>query len=415
MKKELLALAVISMSFVTGRAQEAETPVQDNTPLKNSFTAAVTIGYNNYTNATALNPGAGHYSARDFSTNWTDRQLGIGLDLGWFMTDNWKLSIGGGYNFQNNPGYEGLEGTFDPAMGDEIGDGSIPSYSSRPERSNFNFMAFMGIDRYFHLKNIRNLVWYTGLRAQYAYGQDRLKYAGQAVTGGEMDASDYMGRSVTDTWNLGASLVFGAEYYITRAIYVGAQVDVASYRYSKSTAVPQPGLGGLASDSHNIGAFACPMLKVGFRMGKSRPCVNRELPKAEPEKVIVREVVHDTVFVEVTPPETAIEALPRANVFFSLAKSDVSADESASIRRLINEVNGRNVYYLVIGYADKGTGNAAINKKYAQQRAEKVASILNSAYGIAKEDIKVDSKGDTEQPFAENDMNRVAIITVEKK
>lgn len=402
------------MSFVTGRAQEAETPVQDNTPLKNSFTAAVTIGYNNYTNATALNPGASHYSARDFSTNWTDRQLGIGLDLGWFMNDNWKLSIGGGYNFKNNPGYEGLEGTYDWNAGDEIGDGSIPSYLSRPERSNFNFMVFAGIDRYFHLKNTPNLLWYTGLRAQYAYGQDRLKYAGQDVAG-DKDAADYMGRSVTDTWNLGASLVIGAEYYITRAIYVGAQVDVASYRYSKSTALPQPGMGELASDSHNIGAFACPMLKVGFRIGKTRPCPKRELPKAEPEKVIVKEVVHDTVIVEVTPPQTAIEALPGANIFFSKGKSDITSEESASIRRLISDVDGRPVYYNVVGYADKGTGSSAMNKKYSMQRAEKVASVLNNAYGIAKEDIKVDSKGDSEQPFAENDKNRVVIITVEKK
>lgn len=417
MKKELLALAVISMSFVTGHAQECSAPVPDNTPLKNSFTAAVTIGYNNYTNATALSPAAGHYTFRGNNSNWSDRALSIGLDLGWFVNDNWKLSIGGGYNFLNNPGYEGLEGTFDPAN-DEIGDGSVPHYLSRPERAGFNFLTFAGIDRYFRLKNTPNLLWYTGLRAMYAYSQDQLKYAGQSVFN-DIDAADANGRSVADAWNLGASLVIGAEYYLTNAIYVGAQVDVASYSYSKTTAVPQPGLSELAYDNHNIGAFACPTIKVGFRLGKTRPAPKRQIATVEPQKVIVKEVVevpvHDTVYVTVEPPMKEIESLPSANIFFTRAKSEISAEESQTIRDLIKDVNGRAVNYRVVGYADKGTGSSELNKKYSMARAQKVAEVLNSVYGIAKDDIKVDAKGDTVQPFSENDKNRCVIITVEKK
>ena len=61
------------------------------------------------------------------------------------------------------------------------------------------------------------------------------------------------------------------------------------------------------------------------------------------------------------------------------------------------------------GYADRGTGNPQINKEYAQQRAEKVAKALQQE-GIPASQLKVDSHGDTIQPFPENDKNRCVII-----
>ena len=137
----------------------------------------------------------------------------------------------------------------------------------------------------------------------------------------------------------------------------------------------------------------------------------------EPEVKTVIQTVHDTVIVEkiVEPAQPAIEDLPSTAVFFSLAKSDISVEEDANIRQLIKDVNGRAVYYVVTGYADKGTGNPKINEGYSKARAERVAAALNEKYGVAKDDIKVDWKGDTVQPFAENNKNRVAIIAVEKK
>ena len=59
-------------------------------------------------------------------------------------------------------------------------------------------------------------------------------------------------------------------------------------------------------------------------------------------------------------------------------------------------------------YADAGTGNANINMKYSKQRAENVAKALTNA-GIDAARITVDAKGDTVQPFSENDKNRVTI------
>jgi outer membrane protein OmpA-like peptidoglycan-associated protein len=62
----------------------------------------------------------------------------------------------------------------------------------------------------------------------------------------------------------------------------------------------------------------------------------------------------------------------------------------------------------VTGYADAGTGNARINMKYSQNRADAVVKALTEG-GISSDRITSEAKGDTVQPFTENDMNRVAI------
>ena len=64
----------------------------------------------------------------------------------------------------------------------------------------------------------------------------------------------------------------------------------------------------------------------------------------------------------------------------------------------------------VTGYADSGTGTAEINQRLARQRAEAVRDLLVQKYGIDESRLTVDSKGSSEQPFAENDWNRVVIM-----
>jgi outer membrane protein OmpA-like peptidoglycan-associated protein len=67
----------------------------------------------------------------------------------------------------------------------------------------------------------------------------------------------------------------------------------------------------------------------------------------------------------------------------------------------------------VTGHADKGTGNAKINAGYAEKRAEAIAKLLTCKYGISHLRICMDSKGDTVQPYEQNDLNRVTICIAE--
>ena len=65
----------------------------------------------------------------------------------------------------------------------------------------------------------------------------------------------------------------------------------------------------------------------------------------------------------------------------------------------------------VTGYADVQTGNEKINMDLSQRRANKVKAYLVGK-GIAASRISVDFKGDSEQPFAQNDLNRCVISTL---
>jgi outer membrane protein OmpA-like peptidoglycan-associated protein len=67
----------------------------------------------------------------------------------------------------------------------------------------------------------------------------------------------------------------------------------------------------------------------------------------------------------------------------------------------------------ITGYADRGTGNPKINNNLSQRRAQAVSNMLQRNYGIKKNRIKVDYKGDTIQPFAKEIENRVAICIAE--
>ena len=66
----------------------------------------------------------------------------------------------------------------------------------------------------------------------------------------------------------------------------------------------------------------------------------------------------------------------------------------------------------VTAYADKGTGNAKLNKMYSERRA-KITHDMLVKKGVAPSRITTEAKGDTEQPYAENDKNRVSICVAE--
>lgn len=96
-------------------------------------------------------------------------------------------------------------------------------------------------------------------------------------------------------------------------------------------------------------------------------------------------------------------------VFYNIRESDFTAEqELANIGAFL--ASHRESKISIKSYADAGTGNPTINAEYAKQRCEKAKEALVKA-GVDPSIIKAESFGDTIQPFAENDKNRVTIIT----
>ena len=133
-------------------------------------------------------------------------------------------------------------------------------------------------------------------------------------------------------------------------------------------------------------------------------------PVKEPEPKVIEKIVEKIV--EAPQPTAAVETVEpiRRDVFFVIRGTRISDEEMQKVRDIAeymmkypqSKVN-------VTGYADKGTGNATINRNLSMKRANVVAETLKNTFGIAANRITVDYKGDTEQPFAEQVKNRVSI------
>ncbi len=109
-------------------------------------------------------------------------------------------------------------------------------------------------------------------------------------------------------------------------------------------------------------------------------------------------------------PVVKEESITR-NIFFGLRETKVSSTEQAKLAEAAKWLKEHpEAKVTVTGYADKGTGTAAVNARYAKQRAESVTKELTKKYGIDAKRITTSSKGDTVQPFANNDENRVTIV-----
>ena len=118
---------------------------------------------------------------------------------------------------------------------------------------------------------------------------------------------------------------------------------------------------------------------------------------------------------EAAAAELAARAAATNLVFFyNIRVVNFDAEDDSKLQELVKYVNNDKVKMIYIkGYADRGTGNPYVNRKYAKQRAENVKKALTSKYGIDPKMIECMSYGDTVQPYPENDKNRCATIFVE--
>ena len=159
---------------------------------------------------------------------------------------------------------------------------------------------------------------------------------------------------------------------------------------------------------------------VKINLGSTYSTRTIEAPKV-PEKVIERvieRVVEKPVPQQVVEPTRAVaqkkeveETKFRRDIFYLKAgKTWIDKSEYHKVKEVADYMKEHpNCTVEVTGYADRGTGNPKINNNLSQRRAQAVANMLIRNYGIKKNRIKVDFKGDTIQPFAKEIENRVAI------
>ena len=131
---------------------------------------------------------------------------------------------------------------------------------------------------------------------------------------------------------------------------------------------------------------------------------------------VVEKVVEKPVYIEKKedPKPDVDEKEPlRRDIFFTINSTTITDKENVKVQDVVAYMKKYpQAKVTITGYADKGTGNARINARLGKNRAKTVVDALVKA-GIDASRITSDSKGDTVQPFAENDMNRVSICIAE--
>jgi len=156
------------------------------------------------------------------------------------------------------------------------------------------------------------------------------------------------------------------------------------------------------------------LVGLSYRFGYTREKPRKVVRQIEEE---VWEDVPDTIVVKEKRPIVKEEQKKIEEViFFEICQSDANAAQGTE--KAIKDVadlmkTSEDATFTLTGYADKGTGNPTINKMYAQKRADNVTKKLINEHGLDASRLKSDSKGDTVQPFEENDKNRCVIITGE--
>ena len=134
--------------------------------------------------------------------------------------------------------------------------------------------------------------------------------------------------------------------------------------------------------------------------------------KAEAERLAAEKAAAEKAAAEAAA-HAAMAAENSQNVFFSIGSAVITKAEDKKLQTLAEWMKANPDFTVaVIGYADKGTGSAGINAKIADKRAKAVADRLVKL-GVPAERVEVASYGDTQQPFEQNDKNRVVICTLE--
>lgn len=250
---------------------------------------------------------------------------------------------------------------------------------------------------------------FAGAGVNYAWGNDDALAAGQRLAQSTLakvpesgaKASDYVEHYWEDS-SLGLVGQFGAnlDFRCTDNLKIGVEfnTNLVNDHYNSKHAP-------------NCDWYFNTLVGAKYAFGKTYDVRTTVLEQPEPRT----EYIHDTIYVEVkVPVEVATREPLRRDIFFVIRGSQVAKSEMPKIEDIVAYLNKYpEAKVSVTGYADKGTGNPKINIGYAEKRANKVADILATQFNIPRSRMVVDSKGDTVQPYEQNNLNRVTICIAE--
>lgn len=329
--------------------------------------------------------------------DWSDlNSLNAQLSAGYQFTPIWgaRLAIDGFQSKAGTPASKGL---------------------SREYQWSWNFIA-PAVDATF---NVTNALWgfnpdraidfgvYAGLGLNFAWGNEEAKDAHIAMQKDPLFHANNFDKSCPNRklWE---------DSKMLPVVQWGANLD---YNVNRNLSVGLEASWNFVGDSYNskkagnVDWYFNTLLGVKYKFGETTKVRYTTIEDPCPARV---EYVHDTIYVQIEAPAKDLKEAIRRDIFFVLRGTKIDDAQLPKIQDLVTYLYKYPESTISItGYADRGTGNPRINVGYADKRAKAVADMLAEKFGIARSRMIVTSKGDTEQPFTENDSNRVSICIAE--
>ena len=236
----------------------------------------------------------------------------------------------------------------------------------------------------------------------------------------------WTGKMITPVARVG----LGADFRLSDAVALTLEVNdnILSDKFnSKKVGHPDFQFNALAGLKINFGKTTRPSAKYLAELAAAEAAAAAEkarleseraaklaAEKAAAEKAAAEKAAADKLAAEKAAAEKLAAEMRQVNTFFTINSYVISDEEAAKLIRYIDWLKANpDVNIAIAGHADKGTGTKRINQKLSEQRAAAVKAFLTER-GIAESRIvSVVANGDRIQPFAENDLNRVVISTIE--
>ena len=228
-----------------------------------------------------------------------------------------------------------------------------------------------------------------------------------------------------------ARLGLGYEYFVTDRLALGLEADcnITSDKFnSKRAGNPDFQINALVGLKYAFGdrTRVCEKyIAEQAAAAAAAAALKAERERLEAEAAAARKAAEQKAAEQAAELEAAREAMEKEAAeqataamtrytFFALNSAVITESERYRLAEFAAWLNENpDLRLCVTGYADKETGNPKYNAQLSERRAAAVKDLLVKC-GVDASRIDSVAKGDTEQPFAENDMNRVVISAISK-